>query len=684
MNDPAITETKKDKLLSLLKASVKYIPFLILAILMLVAVTTVDFKLKSSSGSENLDSKYLSAMIIMLGITFIVPTLNIERLNSILSAIGIFAFPFCSFFLLEYYTRNPFKDSPIMRDDIMMLNVLVFYFVAFTLIFVTTRTDVALALTSAVPMVFGLANYLALQFRDAPIFPWDLKSAGVAMSVLDNYEVKLTTKLWFIIFSFVFMICFAFLTGFRFKLKKIWMNVAIAVVSFSLTVGFVAYLRTDEAESKYSYYPYLFSSKYLYKYNGTALSFIYTSKYLKLDKPSGYSEKELRELYEKYNEISEPDDIKPNIIVVMNEAFSDLSVLGDFTASSEYMPFINSLNENTIKGNTFVSVKGGNTPNSEFEFLTGTSMAYLPTGSIPFQQYIDSDTMTMVSQLEELGYSTTAMHPYPASGWERNQVYQYFGFDKMYFSPDFSGYDKIRSYYSDLSLYKKIISEYETARESGDSSPQFFFSVTMQNHGSYGKTSNFFPNIEIEELPKDSSSTYREIATYLSLIKKSDEAFEYLVNYFKECDEPTIILMFGDHQPNDYIAKPILKLNGIDDITEEDLKTQQLRWQTPYIMWSNYEIEDKLDLGNTSLNYLGASLLYNAGIPLTSFQRWLTEELYQEYPIINANCFVDKDGVYHSVAEIDSVPILNLYEKLQYNLVFDTQNTIKELFGIAR
>lgn len=99
----------------------------------------------------------------------------------------------------------------------------------------------------------------------------------------------------------------------------------------------------------------------------------------------------------------------------MNEAFSDLSVLGEFTTNKEYLPFIQSLTDNTVKGNVYVSVKGGNTPNSEFEFLTGTSMAYLPAGSIPYQQYINSDTPSMVSQLEELGYSTTAMHPYPAS-----------------------------------------------------------------------------------------------------------------------------------------------------------------------------------------------------------------------------------------------------------------------------
>ena len=114
----------------------------------------------------------------------------------------------------------------------------------------------------------------------------------------------------------------------------------------------------------------------------------------------------------------------------------------------------------------------------------------------------------------------------------------------------------------------------------------FFFGVTMQNHGSYKKVNSFTPDIEVTELPKSSSSTYYELATYLSLIKKTDEAFEYLINYFPQVEEPTIILMFGDHQPNDYVVNPILKLNGID-INTSDLETQQIRWQTPYILWSN-------------------------------------------------------------------------------------------------
>lgn len=684
MYNPFCLPSRKDDPLKLVKYFSGFIPSLILAILLIISLTTAGFVLSPQDAESDVakDAVYLRLMVVMLAVSLFIPFIKKGIITRVAGGVFMAFIPFVSFFLLEYYIHDPFKDSPVMKPDIMYLNVIFFYLLCLTVFAITTRSDVAIAVTAGIPCIFGFANYLALSFRDAPIFPWDILSFGTAVSVLDNYSVEMTPRIWFIIYTFVFMIGAGFLCGFRCKTKKVLINVIIAAAAVGIFSGYVSYLRTDDAEDKFGYYPYLFSANYLYKYNGTALSFIWTTKYLKLDAPSGYSEDDLRKIYDEYNELSEAEQ-KPNIIVIMNEAFSDLSVLGDFETNQDYMPFINSLTENTVKGSVYVSVKGGNTPNSEFEFLTGTSMAFLPTGSIPYQQYIDSDTLSMVSQLEELGYSTTAMHPYPASGWERDEVYAHLGFDNMYFLPDFSGSSRLRSYVSDLGMYRKLISLYKATRESGDDSPQFFFGVTMQNHGSYGKVSNFFPDVTVDGLDIDASSTYYELATYLSLIKRSDNAFRFLVNYFSGVDEPTIILMFGDHQPNDYVVNPILKMNGINMETA-DIQTQQLRWQTPYILWSNYEIdeEDRMEACDTSLNYLGAMMLEHAGIPLTPFQQWLTEELQPQYPIMNANCYVDSQGVFHSVADITTVRILNTYAQLQYNLVFDKKHLIKELFSL--
>ena len=98
----------------------------------------------------------------------------------------------------------------------------------------------------------------------------------------------------------------------------------------------------------------------------------------------------------------------------MNEAFADLSYVADFETSEDYMPNIHSLKENTVKGNLFVSVKGGNTANTEFEFLTGDSCAFLPSGSVAYQQFLHKETPSLASHLKNMGYATTAIHPYYA------------------------------------------------------------------------------------------------------------------------------------------------------------------------------------------------------------------------------------------------------------------------------
>lgn len=225
MNNPIHLSNKKDRIFKIIKYTCKFIPALLLAILLTVALTTVDFKLKGTD--SKIDAIYLMLMIAMLGAAIIIPILGKGKLKAIIGGISFVSFPFVCFFLLEYYNRNPFKESPVMKDNLVLLNVLFFYILCITVTFLTTRSDVAIAVTAGIPMLFGFANYLALAFRDAPVFPWDVLSLGTAMSVVDNYTIEMTSKLWFIIYTFIFMIGFGFLTGFRFKMKKIWINILL-------------------------------------------------------------------------------------------------------------------------------------------------------------------------------------------------------------------------------------------------------------------------------------------------------------------------------------------------------------------------------------------------------------------------------------------------------------------------
>lgn len=595
--------------------------------------------------------------------------------------------PALVFMLVESYTHllSQMWEGPVI------LNIIIYYLFFGLMIFLVGRTGRAIIIGSALLAAAGLANYFVLLFRSSPILPWDLYSIGVAATVADNFEYTLTVRACNVIL--LFMLLWSLCRKMQIKLKISRFRVAGAVVMLASVLAFGKYVQTDKAIADFNMDTTLFTPTVLYRNNGLVLSFVVNMRYLNVEKPEGYSEEALRQIQAELTSDQEIDaevtsigsagtEEKPNIIVIMNEAFSDLSVLGDYETNVEVMPFINSLSENTQKGWMYASVKGGNTANTEFEFLTGLSMYYLPVGSIPYQQYIRSGMPALSSQLASIGYTSVAIHPYYSTGWNRNKIYDYFGFDETYFKNDLVNPEILRTYVSDWTTYEKIIERYES--KSADEK-LFVFDVTMQNHGSYVKRyDNFVPDVSII----DGSGTYLEATEqYLSLIKRSDEAFQQLVEYFAGQEEPTIILMFGDHQPADYVVRAVDDGKSHTSEGEDfayglpggaDLNERRERYMVPFIMWANYDIEENQG-DETSANYLAVRLLEAAGLPLTDFQSYL-KALSVEVPVISAHVAYLRDPEESEMSEDELSDFLGYYFYLQYNALMDTKHRLENFF----
>ena len=302
--------------------------------------------------------------------------------------------PAAVFMMVESYTHllSQMWDGPVI------LNLVMYYLFFCVLLFITGQTGTAIMIGSLLLGAAGLANYFVLMFRSSPILPWDLFSVGVAATVADNFEYKLSVRACNVILLIMLLWSLCLKMQLKFKMSK-FRGAGIAVMC-AVFFGFCSYVQTDAAIASFKMDTTLFTPTVYYRNNGLALSFVVNLRYLKIDKPEGYSQEELARIQEEYTaqNISGADSEanthlsdKPNIIVIMNEAFSDLSVLGDYETDEEVLPFINSLTKNTQKGWMYSSVKGGNTANTEFEFLTGLSMHFLPTGSIAYQQYIKSE-----------------------------------------------------------------------------------------------------------------------------------------------------------------------------------------------------------------------------------------------------------------------------------------------------
>lgn len=633
------------------------------------------------------------ALFLLLGVAAGVWVLLDLNFGKILSVILYLALPFCALYALENYTHVITDLSPM----IFVLNLLFFYLLYGFAAFLSGSVRRGFQIATLVPMLFGLTNYFVVSFRGSPIVPWDLLSLGTAVSVADNYTFTLSWKAAASVLMFIWMILIVSKSSVTFRNWKI--RFAVAAVWLIGLGGYVSGIQKSSVQSFFGMDTTLFTLNVLYRNNGIAAAFLGNLRFLNIEEPSGYSVKKVAEIAsdlqtdaesinsEHSASVNTPDSdtqkntgtataatvTNPNIIVIMDEAFSDLSVWGDFETSEEVMPFFKQLQQEAVGGEVYVSVKGGNTANTEFEFLTGNSMAFLPTGSVPYQQYIKSETPSLASYLKSLGYTTTAIHPYNRSGWDRDTVYGYFGFDQFLDKDSFTDPYRLRGYISDKSAFDKIIEQYEIGKNQGS---QFIFEVTMQNHGGYSKETPDF-NIYLT-LPEVESKTTSVVATekYLTLINQTDRALQELVEYFEQQSEPTIIVMFGDHQPSDYITNTIQRICGVTG--DDTLDSLEQGYRVPFLMWSNYGLEHQYYDG-ISVNYLSSILMQNANIAKTGYQEFLSN-LMQSFPIINANVYQDADGVFHSWDENQEEQLKN-YQILQYNQLVDKKHRDWSFFG---
>ena len=586
--------------------------------------------------------------------------------------IGFAIVPIISFYLMEAFEHNALAE---VRQEAQWFNILIFELIAWTLYLLIGRMTTALRIELAFALAFGLTNHYVMAFRSTPFVPWDLLSVRTAASVAQNYDFTPTPRM--IVVTVLFVLLMVAVRVLR-KVPRIKLPIRLgsAVLCGLALCLFVNTLQQETFQNKHYLYPFLFTPAYMTKVNGMAVTFAMDLAYVAVDKPEGYSAEEAQKTLEQYgntdnvfaDDEENTNDAKnrgedannkdlPNIIVIMDEAFSDLSVVGDLETNEDYMPFMHKMQQgadHTITGYAQVSVCGGNTANSEFEFLTGNTMSFLPSGSIPYQQYITKDTPSLASYLASLGYETYAQHPYYASGWNREKVYPLLGFEHLNFIDDYANKTYVRKYVSDDADMQHIIDTYENKE---DGKPAFIFNVTMQNHGGY--TDAF------SDLSEDVHATnYNSevLDRYLSLIRLTDQSLEKLVDYFSNVDEKTVIVFFGDHQPSDTVAAQVqdsMLLPG-ESVPDEQLRK---RYQVPYLVWANYDI-DGATQQNTSLNYLSAEVLKAAGVPTDAYQNFLLD-LQKSYPVMSAAGRTDASDADENM--------LNTYKKLQYYNLFETK-----------
>lgn len=380
---------------------------------------------------------------------------------------------------------------------------------------ITARGRLAVCVGMAVSLLHGLIDHYVMLFRGTPVMLSDVFSIGTAANVAQGYSAPVELSVLRGVSAAVLYCVLVCLMQRRWKLFDRWYVrrgcslVVVALAAYAVHYGLgITGTGINFWASSRSY------SEFYYFLRCAGKSIVRA--------PEGYGADALDALASTYE--GKQGTHTPNIIVIMNESFADLGVVGDFETNEDYMPFVHSLQQgakNTVTGNLLVSTFGGGTANTEFEFLTGDTMAFLPFGCSPYQMYVKSAMPSLVGGLEAQNYQTVAMHPYLSTSWNRPQVYSSFGFDEQCYEDSFpADAERVRGRVSDSASYKKIIELYESKPEG---QPFFLFDVTMRTTAA--TSARVYPAFEEKiHLTGEYEGKYQQVDTYLSLVRCSDDA----------------------------------------------------------------------------------------------------------------------------------------------------------------
>jgi len=639
---------------------------IISSIILVITILLISFNYRSYIIDNNFNYLFFSLSIIISILASALFSIKVETSNKIqiiISIISLIASIVFSYIIIELLNKNDLFDLYIRR---LIFNFIVIIFLHLFLYAICNKTNLTIIIINSFIFVLGLINYIVVCFRGTPLVPWDILSIKTAAYVASSYTFSFSYHLLLAFSLFLLILAIALKANYNFDKRK-KSNLILRLISMIIIISITITFYKTDIINYFDFENNLWKPKDEYANNGFLASFIKQSKNLFNEKPENYSIQNLENIISEknYNSQYKETQESPNILVIMSESFCDLTVNGNFETSEEYMSYFYSLKENTIRGNTYVSVFGGQTPNSEWEFLTNNSMAFMPYRTVPYQQYIRKPSYSLANTLKAQGYTANAIHPWYGSGYRRNAIYPLLGFDSFESLETLENLEYIRKYPTDLSTYKEIIKQFESKSEN---EKIFNFTVTMQNHSGYdleGYESTVFLT-DIENCPR--------VEQYLSVMKESDKALEYLINYFENYDEKTIILFFGDHQP------PYFEDEFWETIME-DPTNETTKYITPFFLWANYDIEEKY-VDKISLNYLSILLMDTAGLNTTAYMNFL-RDMQSEIPVITGNGYIDNENNYYTFdSETNYSDIINKYELLQYNNVFDYKNRINSFFEV--
>ena len=461
-------------------------------------------------------------------------------------------------------------------------------------------------------LIIGFINFIVLSVTNKAVRLSDIRLISTALGVIKGVQFP-KSKYLLLIISIIMIIFFNFmLSRLHIEFKK---NGKRIIICLAIAFVFILNIRMNSG----GYLQYYGNTRYGVLINMLIEEDGYQIKYEDEFDPALAPEDTVGQTGE-FDQLSQ--DEKPNVIVILSEAYADFNTYKDFPTDTQYIPYAKEIIK-SCGGYAYSSVFGNNTVSTEFSVLTGIPTGLTTSGAALYDKI--KPMPSLVSLFKEKGYYTVGIHPYLANGYNRNKAWECFGFDKTIFDEEFKDAESFapEGYHfpTDRTLFEKVVDEID------DDVPIFTFVITMQTHATYDY--NMQQNIHVEDYHG------KEMDNYLSLENYSDEALKMLIEKLNEKDRDTYILFFGDHQPllgfENY--EYLMDIKSIQELDDE--KNRQM-YNVPYFIWTNsdkkYSVPEE-----TSMNYLPGILLDILGIRDSWYE--YTQKISQIFPVITDSFF---------------------------------------------
>ncbi|MCI9648690.1 LTA synthase family protein [Oscillibacter sp.] len=579
---------------------------------------------------------------------------------SLLAAVGLAG---CITLLALWCQPNAFRgviSNFLHKPVLILLNALPVGLLLLGLAFLFRSVFFGAALTNLIVCGLSIASRVKIEVRDEPVFPRDLTLLKEVSSAVESYDIRYpAAAIAIVVLATAALAALGVFVGHRplpWEKLRGWRGSLLGTAgSFAaLALAVVTVLGSTELyDSIGASNPYRLST--VFNENGFPYNFCHQFTTFPVDRPQGFSRSEAAAWDEQ--ETAGGRGRQVHLIMVMNEAFSDITDAPAFTWDADPLPNLHALQKDprAISGRIVVPGFAGGTANTEFDVLTGMQTNALSAATTSALRVVNRNLDSVFRVFGEEGYHTSFFHPGDDWFYNRENVYRWMGAEETVFADEMEDLEYKGRWVTDSYMAAFIEKKFEEAVASGRMLCNY--TTTIQNHMSY--TADKY-GADYDFPPVTASGLSEEVETMLAVYaegaRDADAMLGRLVSYFSDTDQPVVLAFWGDHLP--YLGDNQIGYRqlGLDVFSGPEGQENLAAYETPYVVWANDAAAEVLDWenavkaldlgpdGRLSACFLGAALLELTGrgeaTPWFSF----LNQLRRQVPVVQKSVCLSADG----------------------------------------